>query len=397
VDTTLPSAADVVVVGGGIIGAAIAYHLASARVGSVTLCEQGRPAGEGSTTRSAGLLRCHHTSHPLTRLAVRSLPAFRHWRGTVGGDCGYREVGFLMLVGPDHTGTLAVNARAVEECGGTSQVLGRDDLAALVPGVSLAGVGAAAYEPSGGYADPQFAARSLVVAARQLGVRVREGVRVTKLLTSGDRVTGVVTNVGKLPAGTVVLANGAWAGKVGRTVGVSLPVTARRIGLALVGTPARTRHRPPAALLAPLPACIDDTIGCYFRSDDAGLYFGVPSHPEVRLGRDVTPLRGGELSAARAAITTRIPALRGAPVLATRAGFDGYTPDRQPVIGWPGPEGLYVAAGMSGGGFKISPAVGELAAGEVAGGARHHLLDPFRPDRFTAGHPLDSDHRYVYS
>lgn len=386
-----PLRADAVVVGGGIVGAAIAHHLAATGFGSVVLCEQGQVPGQGATTRSGGLLRLHHTAHADTRLAARSLPVFEHWADLIGGDCGYRRTGFLMLVGEKYAAHLDANVAAVLAAGGRSERLDLPEVLALYPGLDLDGVGAAAYEPEGGYADPAAATRSLTAAARALGVTVGNGVQVRRLLVERGRVAGAETNVGRLEAPVVVLAGGAWAGELAREAGVDVPVAARRIGLALARLPGAGRWGSEHSL----PTCIDDTTGSYFRPDGPDrFYFGVPSHPDVRLGLEVEPLTPQELTSARAAVARRAPAAAGAPLIGTRAGFDGYTPDRRPVIGPAGPDGLYLAVGFSGGGFKTAPAVAELAVAEitaggaVAGRAGEPLLQPYRLERFAAERPI---------
>ncbi|WP_143662614.1 FAD-binding oxidoreductase [Streptomyces sp. CB03238] len=388
--------ADVVVVGGGVVGASIAHHLAAAGSADVLLCEQGIAPGQGATSRSGGLLRLHHTAHCDTRLAARSLPVFQNWQDTVGGECGYRRTGFVMLVAEKYAESLRRNSAAVEESGGRSELIDPVDLTELYPGLGVDGVGAAAYEPEGGYADPVAAAGTLLAAARRRGARVADGMCVRRLLTTGDRISGVETNLGEVSAPVVVLASGAWSGRdLAGAVGVTVEVAPRRIGLALAAVPGAGNSG------AGLPTCIDDTTGTYFRpSGNDGLYFGVPSHPAVSLGTDVEPLTPDEVSAAKDAVATRVKAVGGAELLGSKAGFDGYTPDRRPLIGPAGPDGLYLATGFSGGGFKTAPAVGELVAAELLGGAgvagraEEPLLTPYRPGRFVAGRPVVGDFTY---
>ncbi|MFI5801300.1 NAD(P)/FAD-dependent oxidoreductase [Streptomyces sp. NPDC051561] len=394
--------ADAVVVGGGIVGAFLALRLAEAGVRRVVLCEQARLASHGATSRSGGLLRLHHTVRSDTELAARSLPVFEQWADVIGGDCGYRRTGFLQLVGPEYAQALAANTAVVATAAGPgrTEVLGLDDVRRLYPGLSLDGVAAAAHEPDGGYADPVRAARAATTAARRAGVEVYEGVRVHEVLTasSQQRVTGVKTTVGRISAPLVVLASGAWGTGPAAGLGVQVPVTARRIGLAQARLPDVGRRAGPASV----PTCIDDTTGSYFRPDGTDhLYFGVPSHPDVALGHDVAPLTAEEISSALEAVARRVPAVTTAHLTGTRAGLDGYTPDKRPVIGAAGPDGCYLALGFSGGGFKTAPAVADLATAEivegqaVAGKAEQDLLRPYRLERFDTGRQIVPEAPYA--
>ncbi|MGW2211315.1 NAD(P)/FAD-dependent oxidoreductase [Streptomyces sp. NPDC001781] len=384
--------ADAVVVGGGVVGAAVAHRLAQAGLGRVVLCEQARVAAHGATSRSGGLVRLHHTVHSDTVLTARSLPVFEQWADVVGGDCGYRRTGFLQLVGAQHTGALAVNTAAAAAAAGPrrTEVIDPDEAVRLYPGLTLDGVAACAYEPDGGYADPARTASAWAAAARRFGAELHEGVHVHEVLADGEggRVTGVDTTTGRISAPLVVLAAGAWGSTPAAHLGVHVPVVARRIGLAQAHLPGAGRRGTPASV----PTCIDDTTGSYFRPEGTDrFFFGVPSNPDVELGHDVAPLSPQELSSALAAIARRVPAAATARLTGTRAGLDGYTPDKRPVIGPAGPDGLYLALGFSGGGFKMSPAVAELAAAEildgqaVTGKAEQPLLAPYRLQRFAGG------------
>ncbi|MFD6417777.1 NAD(P)/FAD-dependent oxidoreductase [Streptomyces sp. NPDC060194] len=388
-----PRTADAVVVGAGVVGAALAHALARAGLGRVVVCEQGRAGAEGATSRSGGLLRLHHTAAADTALAARGLPFFEHWADLVGGDCGYRRTGFVMLVGERHADALHRNhARAAEAAGEhRSRLVDPADLPALYPGLSTDGVGAAVWEPDGGYADPAATALALTAAARRLGVTVLEGVRVLRVVERGGAVTGVETTLGPVLAPLVVLAGGAWGAVPAAHLGVRVPVAPRRIGVAQAEVDRAGLRGSPASV----PTCVDDTIGAYFRPEGLDrLFFGVPSAPEMSLDGAPAPLTADEVGAAVANLSRRVPALAGAPLAGTRAGFDGYTADKRPAIGPAGPDGLYLALAFSGGGFKTAPAVAELAAAEiteggaVVGKAAQPLLDPYRPQRFDEHRPF---------
>lgn len=387
--------ADAVVIGGGMAGTSVALELARRDV-SVLLCEQGRTPGEGATTWSGGLLRAHHTAHCTTALAARSLPVFQHWGDAVGGECGYHRTGFVMIVARRLLGHLRRNAAAVQAAGVATEVVSTASMAQRYPALSFAGHEdadlVAAYEPDGGYVDPAACARSLLAAAVARGVRLSEGVAVTRIVIERDQVAGVQTTLGRICAPRVVLAAGAWSARLLGSAGLTLPVEPRRIGIARAHLDAGG---------GALPAGIDDTLGTYFKAADSqpggGVYFGVTADPQVTLDTRPAPVTQEEAQAAAKRISTRIPAVRAAAICGARAGFDGYTPDRQPIIGAADLPGLYISTGFSGGGVKIAPAVASLLAAEVAGEDPDPLLAPYRPQRFVTGSLIESEYRYVHS
>ena len=374
------------------MGAGIALEL-SRRCLRVLVCEQHRAPGRGATSLSGGLVRQHHTAHCDTKLAVRSLPIFQRWPDVIGGDCGYRQTGFAVVVAGHHRERLERNVAAVNRAGGTSGVIDVSQLAAHYPALAFADAEeaglVAAYEPDGGYVDATAATLSLVAAATRAGARYGEGVVVSGVATSGDVVRGVQTNVGTIAAPLVVLAAGAWSARLTAPLGVELPFEARRIGLA---------HGIVDAQVGPMPSAIDDTLGTYFRPDDTGhgLHFGVALEGAVDLDHHPMPVDRYELETARKTVAVRVPAAGSTTIGGTRAGLDGYTPDHHPVIGPVGPDGLYLCAGFSGGGVKTMPAVAREVAAEIVQRKRSDLLEPYRPQRFATGSPITSDDPYEY-
>ncbi|MGH3934299.1 MAG: NAD(P)/FAD-dependent oxidoreductase [Pseudonocardiaceae bacterium] len=379
---------EVVVVGGGIVGAATAFHLARRGAGRVLVCEQGMPPGRGATTRSGGLIRQNHTARCDIELAVRGTRVFQHWSEHVGPEPVYTRTGFAVLVDVRYADHLAKNVAAVNEVGGASSVIEPDTLTELHPGLRVPPDVVVGYEPDGGYADPAAAALSLLAAAGRHGAVVAEGVRVLGLARTGDRLTGVRTSLGVIGADRVVLCAGAWTGPMLADVGIELPLVARRIGVARAWI---------GAAPGDLPICIDDTFGTYFRPADGGaLYFGVPLDPAVDPGTEPEPMTEQAASQAAARLAQRVPGLRAGRLVAARVGVDGYSPDRRPVIGAAGPEGLYLCTAFSGGGVKVAPVVGELVAEELLTATESELLSAYRPQRFAAGELIESEFPYVH-
>ncbi|CAA9231294.1 MAG: hypothetical protein AVDCRST_MAG41-912 [uncultured Corynebacteriales bacterium] len=372
---------DVAVVGAGVIGASIARHLAAAGL-RVTVHQEGKPLERGSTVRSGGLVRVHHSDPSDARLTLASLPFFRDH--AVG--CGYRRTGFALLVGPEHEGTLRANTAMLTGLGADVRLLSRSELAGLRPELRLDGVAAAAWEPDGGYVDPAATCRALLDGAVAAGAVLRDGDPVTGLEVRGGAVVGVRTRHGVRPAGAVVVAAGPWTPAVLAGTGVALPIVPRRIASAVV------------PVSGGLPCTvIDDTTGLYFRPDGrAGVFFGVPTgRPPGDADAAEGPPDRGTVADTLRLLASRVPAVAGRPVPVGLSGTDGYTPDGHAVLGpLPGLPGGWVAAGFSGGGAKVAPAVGAALAAEIGTGAARPELAPYRPDRFTAGRPVVHAHPY---
>ena len=379
---------DIAVIGGGVVGAGIAYHLATAGA-SVALVEQEGPVSRSATWNSAGQIRLHHSDLADARLAALAFDTFENWADVIGGDVGFRRTGFAFLVGEQHTGLLDDNVKLLARLGVDTTVLSPAEFATAHPGLNLQDVAVVAYEPRSGYADPARAARTLTDRAREHGAVVLKGAGGGRLRHSGGRVVGVDVGPTAVSAGEVVLAAGAWSGEVLARSGLPLvlPLRTRRVGLVTAdGTDLLARPS--------LPMVIDDLTGTYFRPhlDDLVL-FGVPLDSWDPAPEDANkpPEREREATA-RALIDRRLPGLAGAVRRTAVAAADGYTPDRRALIG-PSSQvpGLYLATGFNGGGFKVAPSVGAAVAAELTGAGGRPELAPYRPDRFAAGRPVPAE------
>lgn len=381
---------DVLVVGGGIIGASIAYHLSCAGFGRVTLCEQDRFPGPGATAKSGGLIRMHHTNPWQATLAWQSYPIYAEWADAVGGDCGFRAIGFVMVVGPEHRRALGHNVRALRRLGIPTRMLEPEELAELQPPCRIEGIGAAAYEPFSGYANPALAALAFVQRARDRGLVALEGVRVTSIVCREGRVTGVESNLGRIGTGTIVLASSFWATRLAEEIGLVIPVRPKQVAIGFLS------WAPPRGAL-PLCAYIDDTVGTYFRPEPGGsLLVGVGEKDcDAAIA---PPISEQDVLDARARVGVRLPLARDAVAVGGRSACDGYTPDNHPILGpVDGVRGLYLAVGFSGAGFKVAPAVGRAVAAELASGAEVAELARFRLRRFETGDLIRAEHGYAHS
>jgi sarcosine oxidase subunit beta len=378
--------ASVVVVGGGVMGCSIAFHLAERGV-DVLLLEKGTVCS-GMSARSGALVRMHYTNRPEASMALASLAYFRDWRERVGGWCGFTVTGAAVLVGPDDAERLRRNVVMLRDLGVDTEAVAPEDLAADHPELDLRGVGAAAVEPGSGYADPVATTFAFASRAVDLGARIRQGVAVRAVRSSGGRVAGLDTSEGEIGADAVVLACGPWIDPLARTAGFELGITPERAQVAFFRRPDAARRH---------PVVIDGVLGTYFRPHGGELSLvGVEAGHRIgveAIEREVEGYDPAAVPAALGRVAGRVPAFAGAPFARGHRGVYDTSPDSRAVLdAAPGPAGLFVAGGFSGTGFKKAPAVGACMAELVTEG-RAATVDvrPFRLARFAEGDPIVGD------
>jgi len=380
--------ADVVVVGGGVNGASIAYALA-ARGTRVVLCEKAALAS-GASGRSSALVRMHYTNEWDARLAFASFPAFKHWDEIMGGPSMFTHTGFVNVVGPPYAAALRKNVEMLRGIGINTVALSPGQLRDLQPFANVDDLGAAAWEPESGYADPAATVEGFRRRGQELGARILQWTAVTRILRRESRVLGVDTSAGRIDAGAVVVAAGAWAPRLCREMGLELP--ARVKGLDTVQV---TR---PAALAQPHMVFIDNVQGSYFRPESGiRTIVGVPCH-DWDLDPDApTVLPPGAPTVGAQILTHRIPALEGATLARGYRAFDCYSRDRHAILGRvDGIDGLYLATAFSGSGFKIAPAVGACMAELIVDGrAKTVDIDAFGLRRFAEGRSPEGPYPYA--
>ncbi|MYT28821.1 MULTISPECIES: FAD-binding oxidoreductase [unclassified Streptomyces] len=374
----LPVSADVVIIGGGVIGASIAFHLAEADAGRVLLLERDLPAG-GSSGKPLGGVRAQFSDPLNIRLGLRSLDAWRDFARRPGADIGLQTVGYLFLLG-DETArdTFAAGIELQNAHGVPSRLITPHAARDLCPYVDPGTLVAAAFSPTDGYATPKAAVTGYLRAARRLGATVRTRCPVIAIDTADGSVQAVRTPHGTVRTRTVICCAGAWSGEVGALAGVALPVTPLRRQIAFTGP---LRPRPPR-----IPFTLDYASTLYFHNDGAdGLLLGL-SDPAQPPGYDREFSREW-LAPFRAAAARRAPALAGLPVTGGWAGLYEMTPDRNALIGEaPHPGRFLYATGFSGHGFLQAPAVGELVRDLYL--RREPFLDigPLAATRFDGRH-----------
>ena len=380
--------ADVVVIGGGANGASTAFQLTALGVRDVLLVER-RHLAAGATGKSGALVRMHYTNDAESRLALESLKVFRDFDAIVGGQCGFEAVGFVQLVGPEYREALRRNVARQQRLGIDTREISLDDTRALLPGVELGGVGAAAYEPGSGFADPTATAYAFAAAAERAGARIQTHCEALRVVTEGGRVTAVETSAGRVATRAVVVAAGAWAQPLLTPLGLDWGLAPYRIQVAIFRWPAAFTHRH--------PAIIDATQKSWFRPEGmAATLIGVElGSAHVDPEKYDEPVDAAYVAGCRAALATRFPAFEDAPMRGGWAGMIMMSPDGRPIIDRASSiDGLWLMAGDSGTSFKTSPAIGRCLAEWIVRGAPVTAdLAPFSARRFAEGRPWqDADH-----
>ena len=379
--------ADAIIIGGGVQGASLAFHLAERGV-RVLVIEKSVVAA-GATGRSSGLVRMHYDVEAEARLAWRSHAYFSDWAQRVGGECGFTQVGFLQLVPPDEVEALRANTVMQQRIGIPTEIVEADAVRRLLPGVAIADGQVAALEPLSGYADPTQTTGSLMAAAAARGARLMQGCAVTGVRVAGDRVVGVDTSRGAFDAPIVVDAAGAWAGRVAAMVGIELPLKVWRHDVAYVLRPADIPSH---------PVFIDFENSFYARPEGASLTLvaledGNPISDDADAPVDAAA--PGFIEKAAERVMRRLPDFARAGLHSAHSGQDGITPDQHPIIGPAGPDGFWLDCGYSGTGFKTAPAIGASLAQLITEGVVSNSdLAIYRLERFAEGKPIAGEHPY---
>jgi sarcosine oxidase, subunit beta len=388
----MPGTAEAIIIGAGVMGASLAFHLTRAGLKFVTVLDKTGLCG-GMTAKSGALVRMHYTNEPEARMAFAALRYFQHWRDIVGGDCGFTQTGFIMTVTPDNADRLRRNVQMLQRVGVNTSVLTAQELRELQPFTQVEDLTVAAYEPESGYADPRATATAFMQQAQRQGATLHESVVVTAIRTNGGRVVGVDTSVGPFEAPIVIVAAGPWSDRLLRTADIDFPLTLQRAQIAF--------YRRPPPLAKGHMVFIDGALGTYFRPHGEELTligvgrwqpepFPDPDHYNEANDPNFIP-------AAKAKAAQRIPALLQAEYTRGHAGIYDVSPDSRAILDRaPGIEGLYMAAGFSGTGFKISPAVGACMAELITQGRATFVdITPFRFDRFQEHQPICGPYEYT--
>lgn len=367
--------ADIVIIGAGIVGCSLAYHLSVQGAARVVVVDKDLICS-GSTGRSAGGIRQQFATDLNIRLSLESIRMFERMPEELGVDPGFRKVGYLFLASTEAELALFRQNVALQQRHGVPvQVVGPDDIRRLVPFVQLDGILGGTYCPTDGYAAPYEVTMGYAAAARKRGVAIREQRPVTAILRQAGRVVGVETASGPIQAPIVVNAAGAFAGQVGEMAGVDVPVRPfRRQLFTTLPVPVFTPEP---------PLTIDYHRNWYFRGELGGCLFSGPKDEESTFNTNVD---WDHLAESVEQAVVRLPLLAEAEIHRGWAGLYEISPDNNAILGpVPELEGLYVAGGHSGHGFQHGPVVGKLMAELILTGRPSIDISSLGIERFRTG------------
>jgi len=385
-----------VIIGGGIIGVSIAYHLAQRNVDRIVVLERST-LGSGSTGRSVASIDLFALLPAAMQLQVKAYEIFAHFEEQFGTSCGLVKTGFAVLGGPEHVADLQEGVAVTKSVGVDIQWLTPSDFANLEPTANVDDLATVAYVATAGYADPVLTLNAYVAAARRQHVHIAQGHAVTGIVQQHGRVTGVTTKTATISTPVAVCAAGPWSARFLTPLGLD------DLGLYVMRHPVivmkgqneqqTIRH-----------SMIDQRNDIYARPENGGQTLAGSITPDVGY-RIVEPEDGERRVTAEdqywcaERLVQRYPALATAGLHPGWTGLLSISPDWQPVLGaHPDLKGFYCATGFSGQGFKVSPAVGDLMAGLLVGEAEAAAqLMPFRPSRFRENAPLSAGRMLAFS
>jgi glycine/D-amino acid oxidase-like deaminating enzyme len=386
----LPKTADVVIVGAGVMGTSIAFHLAKRNAGKILIIDKDH-VGHGGSGRSSALVRMHYSFRAEVRMALISLEMFQNWKEVVGSPGDFRKTGFVRIVHPNETARLKLNVEMQRQLGAVVELIDKHQLRELEPDWQVEDVELAAYEPDSGYGDGAGVAGDFLAAARDLGTTYLARTQATELIVESDRVKGVVTTGGIVSVPIVIVAMGPWTRPLLAGAGYDLPIDCEYHQVAIL------RNAP--GMKGGGCACIDSVTATYFRSDAHDKFLVGDFYGKRPVDPDNFPQRPSDESLEEIIERAcgRIPKLEGAAVMRGVTGVYDMTPDSRPLLGEiPSVRGLHICAGFSGMGFKISPAIGLVMSELVLEGKGTSVdITAFRPDRFAENCPIKAEFEYI--
>jgi sarcosine oxidase subunit beta len=387
------STADIVIVGGGVHGASTAWHLAKRGAGKIVLVEKEGIAA-GATGWSSAIVRLHYTLESLVRITMYGREMFGDWQNIVGsGESGFRKVGLLILFDASETSHAREIVTMQLRLGIDARMITPDEVGDIEPRLVREDVVAGAWEPNSGHADGSTVANSFIDAARDLGVELRIGPEVLRVTSEGSSVTGVDTSEGRIEAGTVIIEAGYRTSALLADHGVDLPITPVRHAIAVV------ERTPDFGGIHPI---VSDRIAEAYYRPEAGSLTLLGEHDPLRGSVDsdveaIKPPDLGEQSSLFERFAARFPGQDSALMIRGYTGVYDCSPDFQPVFGRvQALDGLFVGAGFSGHGFKLSPGIGKILSDLVLDGSTDMIdIAPFRVERFAEGDLLTEGQGYT--
>jgi sarcosine oxidase subunit beta len=368
--------ADVVIIGGGIVGLSIAYHLALKNAGKVVLLEKGQ-LGEGSTSRCVGGIRTQFSTEINIRFSLESLKTFEAFQEEFGIAPEFRRIGYLFLTTTEQeTEVFKENIRLQRKFGIPVEYLNGEEIGSRWSYLRVDDVLGGTFCAWDGYAGPNEVLSGFASGAKRAGVRIHEGTEVIGISTSKGRIRSVQTRDEEISTPVVVNAGGPYAASIGEMVGVKIPVKPLRRQIFITAPFHLTSH--------PIPLTIDFHRGWYFRQEGDGLLLSGPldAEPSFNLNTEYEAMVEASENA-----MSRVPSLEKARIVRGWAGLYEISPDHHAILGRvPGVEGFIVANGFSGHGFQHSPAVGKVISELIVGGKALTIdISSLYIDRFEKG------------
>ncbi len=372
-----------VIIGGGVVGCSIAYHLARRGQRDVVVLER-ETVGSGTTSKAAGGIRAQFSTETEIRFSLESLRVLQNFKEEFGVDPGFKQIGYLFLVS-DEKDLRGFETRIAlqQRLGVDVRVIKPEEAQAIVPALRVDDLIAAVWGPQDGLAGPAEVTAGFAERARGLGARIVEGIEVTAIDVAGGCVRSVRTPQGDIAAPVVINAAGPTAARVGRLAAVTLPVFPRR------------RHifftEPFPELPGPVPLTHDQASGFYFRKEMEQVLLSPGDVEDI--GQDqIVPMDWGKLDETVTKAVHRLPSIERARIAGGWAGLRPLTPDDHAILGpAPGVEGFFLAIGFGGHGFQHSPMTGRMVAEWIVDGRPSMDLSLFNPARFGRDARLSGD------
>lgn len=373
----LPTTADIVIIGGGVMGASAAYHLAKHGAKNIILLEKEEFFGTGATGRCAGGVRYQFSTEINVRLSQESLPMIEHFKEETGQDVSYVQCGYLLIATSEKdAATFKHNVELQNRLGVPTQLLSGDDVRARLPQMKFDDAIAGTFNQKDGIVDPNGIVMGYVLAAQKMGVQAVTNAEVTGITVSGGEVRAVQTNLGEIQTRMVLNAAGPWAGLIGQMADVSLPIVPLRRQMFTTN--------PLPEVPPDFPFVIDFAKSLYFHREGEGLLIGMSNQNE-KPGFDQNVDEDFELVNLEAAID-RMPLVEKASRASHWAGLYEVTPDAHPIYGGTDVKGFTICTGFSGHGFMHGPVSGKLMSEYILDGS-YSTLDVSMLDlkRFEEG------------
>jgi sarcosine oxidase subunit beta len=355
----LPNTSDFVIIGGGVMGASAAYHLAQRGMKNIVLLEKENFFGQGATGRCAGGVRYQFSTEINVKLSIESLPMLERFKDEIEQDISYKQCGYLLVATNEkEVNVFKHNVKMQNGLGVPSQLLSGDEVRRRLPLMKFDDALAGTFNAKDGIVDPNSVVMGYISAAQRMGVKAFTGAEVTGITVNGDNIEEVQTTIGAIKTRMILNAAGPWASPIGQMAGIQLPVIPLRRQMFTTN--------PLKEIPADFPFVIDFAKSLYFHREGEGLLIGMSNQNE-QPGFEQSVDEDFELLHLDEAIE-RMPLIEKAQRASHWAGLYEVTPDAHPIYGETDVNGFYVCAGFSGHGFMHGPISGKLMAEKILDG-----------------------------